>query len=168
METIRRHAVPFLVAFVVTAVAATIYVTGGTPALDPVDVGISVLFALAVVVAVLVALLLAGGVLRLLGVRNAWATLGLAFGLVAVACAVRFVTDQPWRYDDAEWDLLFLVLAAAASLPAWIACAVGLAIDGRRRRRARAVAPGMTQTEGTAQTEGATQTEGTAQAEATT
>ena len=133
----RRFLVLTPVAFGVTVVAAVFYMTVGVGGFSPGELGLAVLFLLGVVVVVLVVVLAAGGMLRLLRVRSAWAALSLAFIVVAVGCVLRYVADVPWVHDDEEWDLLMLTVAAAASLPVWLVYAAGLAIGDRRARAAR-------------------------------
>jgi hypothetical protein len=135
MKSVRRFLVLTPVAFGVTAVASVIYLMFVDTWQDM--IGFTLRFVIGATVAVLAAILVAGGLLRLLGVRNDWAALGLAFVLVAVVWAIRNVTDEPWRGDDEEWDLLFLAVAAIASIPAWLAYAGGLLVGDLRDRRSR-------------------------------
>jgi hypothetical protein len=137
METLRRFLVPTLVAFAVTVVLTVVYLAALGGGFGLWELRAAALFPLGVVLAVLVTVALAVGLLRLFGVRSAWAALGLAFVLVAVGCAIRYVADVPWVHDDEEWDLLFLFVAAAATVPSWLTYAAGLAIGDRRDRRAR-------------------------------
>jgi ABC-type Fe3+-siderophore transport system permease subunit len=144
MQTMRRFLVLTPVALGVTALIALVYVLVGAATAgdeEPLQVGETLLytlpFALAAVVAVLAAVLAVVGLLSLLGVRNAWAALGLAFALVAVGCALRYVADRPWVSDDEDWDLLFLIVAMVASIPTWLTFAAGLLVGDRRNRAAR-------------------------------
>lgn len=144
MKTLRRLLVPSLVAFGVTTAGSLMYMTDSETGLDPETLGIALAFALAVVLAVLVVILLAVGLLRLLGVRSAWAALGLAFGVVAAGCLLYYVTDTLWGEEGEQWDLLFLIVTAVATIPSWIAHAAGLAIGDRRDHAARERAVGPT------------------------
>jgi hypothetical protein len=137
METARRFLVLTPVAFGASAVVASIYLVLGGTGLTPAEMGLAVLFVLAVAVAVLVVLLVADGLLRLVGVRNAWAALGLALVLVAVAYALRYVADAPWRSDGEEWGLLVLDGMVLASIPVWLSYVAGLVAGDLRSRRAR-------------------------------
>jgi drug/metabolite transporter (DMT)-like permease len=135
MQIVRRFLVLTPVAFGVTAAAGLIYLAYGD--LGPDYVGTTLLFALAVTVAVLGAILLAVALLRLRGVRNAWAALGVAVVLFVVACAVYYVAETPWRGDEEEWGVLMLVVLAAGSVSTWLAYAVGLLVGDRRDRAVR-------------------------------
>ncbi|WP_369375318.1 hypothetical protein AB1046_11310 [Promicromonospora sp. Populi] len=143
METVRRFLVLTPVAFGVTLVLSLGYmaiVSGLTPVSDLLSgLGTFLLVTFAVTAVVLIAVLVAVGLFRLLGVRNAWAALGLAFVLVAVVFVLRYVSDEPWRNDDEEWDLLVLYVAAFASIPTWLTYAVGLLVGDLRARTERRV-----------------------------
>ncbi|WP_454859331.1 hypothetical protein [Promicromonospora soli] len=93
-------------------------------------------------VAVLVALLIAVGLLRLVGVCKAWAALGLAVVLVALAGGIYYVADEGWRGDEEQWDILILMVAALASIVTFLAYAGGLLVGDLRDRRARNRAAG--------------------------
>jgi hypothetical protein len=136
METLRRFLAPTLVAFVITVVLALVYLGVFDGGLELWDLGAAVLFPLGVVLAVLVVILLAVGLLRLFGVRNAWAALGLAFVLVAAGSLLYPVADTRWGSGGEEWDQLVVLVTAIATIPSWLACAAGLVIGDRRNRRA--------------------------------
>jgi hypothetical protein len=136
METLRRLLAPTLVAFAVTVLLALVYVGAFDGGVDRWELGAAVLFPLGVVLAVLVVVLLAVGLLRLFGVRSLWAALGLAFLLVAAGCLLYYVVDLSRGQSGEQWNLLFLFVTAIATIPSWLAYAAWLAIGDRRRNRA--------------------------------
>ena len=142
MQTVRRFLVLTPVAFGVTAAADLISLASGD--LGPDYVGITLLFALVVTVAVLAAILLAVALLRLQGVQNAWGALGVALVLFVIACSVYYVAETPWRGDEEEWGVLMLIGLATRSAAAWLAYAVGLLVGDRRNRAVRDGAVGPT------------------------
>ncbi|MFD2028357.1 hypothetical protein [Promicromonospora aerolata] len=142
MQTVRRFLVLTPVAFGVTAAADLIHLASGD--LGPDYVGITLLFALVVTVAVLAAILLAVVLLRLQGVQNAWGALGVALVLFVIACSVYYVAETPWRGDEEEWGVLMLIGLATRSAAAWLAYAVGLLVGDRRNRAVRDGAVGPT------------------------
>ena len=142
MQTVRRFLVLTPVAFGVTAAADLINLAYGD--LGPDYVGITLLFALVVTVAVLAAILLAVALLRLQGVQNAWGALGVALVLFVIACSVYYVAETPWRGDEEEWGVLMLIGLATRSAAAWLAYAVGLLVGDRRNRAVRDGAVGPT------------------------
>ena len=130
--------------FGVNAVLLVVYmaIVGGGFTLP--ETGIALLVALVATVAVLVVVLVAVGLLRLLGVRNAWAALGLAFGLAVAVLGISYAgIAASMPPGDEGWNLLFVMVAAAGSVPAWLTYAVGLLVGDRRNRAARdrAVSP---------------------------
>ncbi|MEU4388643.1 hypothetical protein [Promicromonospora sp. NPDC023805] len=138
MQTVRRFLVLTPVALVVTTVAYLIYSTaiGGTGSFGS-EVGNALRVALMGVVVVLAAVLVAVGLLRLLRVSNAWAALGLAFGLVVVALGIGSAS-----IGGDEWGMLGLVVVAGAQIPSWLTFAAGLLVGDLRNRTARnAVGP---------------------------
>jgi hypothetical protein len=115
------------------------YVVVGTGSrIGLVEIGVALLVALVAAAAVLAVVLVAVGLLHLLGVSNAWAALGLAFGLVAVVLGIIYAgiaaSMQP---GDEGWNMLFLVEAAVVPVPTWLTYAVGLLVGDLRRRAAR-------------------------------
>lgn len=132
METMRRFLVLTPVALGVTAVAYLIfYVASGSSGIGS-GVGLALLMALVGAAVVLAAVLIAVGLLRLLNVSNAWAALGLAFGLVAVVLGLNQAT-----IGLDEWSMLFLMVAVGVQVPTWLTFAVGLLVGDLRRRAAR-------------------------------
>ncbi|WP_369375320.1 hypothetical protein AB1046_11315 [Promicromonospora sp. Populi] len=132
----RRFLVLTPVAFGVTAVVLVILQTSWD--FSWAGFGIGLVAALAVTVGAFLTILLAIGLLRLLGVRNDWAVLGVAVCLAAVICAVIYaMIAASLPENDEGWNLLPVVAAAAASVPTWVGYAVGLLIRGRRDRRSR-------------------------------
>lgn len=115
------------------------YVTVGTgTSIGLLEIGIALLVALAATVVVLAVVLIAVGLLRLLGVRNAWAALGLAFGLVAVVLGIIYAgISASMPPGDPGFNLLILVEAGAVQVPVWLTFVVGLLVGDRRNRRAR-------------------------------
>ncbi|MDR7384358.1 hypothetical protein [Promicromonospora iranensis] len=136
METLRRLLAPTLVAFAVTVVLTLVYVGAFDGGIDSWELGAVLLFPLGVVLAVLVVVLLAVGLLRLFGVRSLWAALGLAFVVVAAGCLLYYVLDTVRGQSGEQWNLLFLVVTAIATIPSWLAYAAGLALSDWRNRRA--------------------------------
>jgi hypothetical protein len=133
MQTMRRFLVLTPVAFVVTAVPS-VYLA---PAIWLEGTGSALLIALAVTAVALAAILVAVRLLRLRGVRSAWAALGLAVVLFAVVCALMYVAvAQPWR-SGAGWGAALVIVGAIASIPAWLAYAGGLLVGDLRGRAAR-------------------------------
>jgi hypothetical protein len=132
METMRRFLVLTPAAFGVTTVAYLIYgVAMGNGDIAS-GIGISLIVGLVGPAVVLVAVLIAVGLLRLCGVSNAWAALGLPFGLVAVILGIYYVSV---RSD--EWALLFFEVAVSVQAPTWLTFAVGLLVGDLRNRAAR-------------------------------
>lgn len=132
METIRRFLVLTPVAFGVTAVVQVPLIASN---LSLATVGFTLLSALAVTAAVLVAILVAAGVLRLLRVGGAWPVLGAAFALIVVVLAVSYaLIAASLPPDDEGWNLLFVIGPAVASIPTWLTYAAGLLFLGRRDR----------------------------------
>jgi hypothetical protein len=144
METMRRFLGLTPVVFGVNAVLLVVYmaiVGGGFTVLET---GIALLVALVATVAVLGVVLVAVGLLRLFRVRNAWAAVGLAFGLAAVVLGISYAgIAASMPPGDEGWNLLFVMVAAAGSVPSWLTYAIGLLVGDRRNRAApdRAVSP---------------------------
>ena len=136
METVRRFLVLTPVVFGVTVFVALL--SAGGVGVRPEQMGFDVLFAVVAVVVVLAAVLVAVAVLRLLGVRSAWAALGLAFCLAVVAlviiCAVMVASMLP---DDEGWSLIIVFGPVVASVPTWVTYAVGLVVGDWRSRVAQ-------------------------------
>ncbi|MEV0950503.1 hypothetical protein [Promicromonospora sp. NPDC050249] len=138
MQTVRRFLVLTPVAFAVTTVAYLIYFAaiGGTGSFGS-EVGNALRVALMGAVIVLAAVLVAVGLLRLLRVSNAWAALGLAFGLVVVVLGISYAS-----IEEDGWGLLGLVVVASAQVPSWLTFAAGLLVGDLRNQAARnAVSP---------------------------
>jgi hypothetical protein len=138
MQTVRRFLVLAPVAVVVTAVAYLVYLTVGPGgSINLRLVGAAVLIGLLGAVIVLVAVLAVVGLLRLWGVSNAWAALGLAFGVVAVIQGIDYAT-----IGDDDWRMLTFQVLAGVQVPSWLTFAVGLLVGDLRNRAARnAVSP---------------------------
>lgn len=141
----RRFLVLTPVALGVSAVTFLIlYGVAGTGSVGLLEIGIALLLALVAAAVVLAVILVAVGVLRLFGVRNAWAALGLAFGLVTVVVGIIYAgiaaSMQP---SDPGFNMLILIEAAGVQVPTWLTFAVGLLVGDRRNRAARdrAVSP---------------------------
>ncbi|WP_129789126.1 hypothetical protein [Promicromonospora panici] len=133
MTTMRRFLVLTPVAFIVTAVPS-VYLA---PVIWLEGTGAALLIALAVTAVALAAVLVAVWLLRLRDVHSAWAALGLAVVLFAVVCALVYVAvAQPWP-SGAGWGAALVVVGAIASIPAWLAYAVGLLVGDLRHRAAR-------------------------------
>lgn len=138
METTRRFLVltPMVLGVNVVVFLLYLVIVGGGIRLP--DAGAALLVALVATVAVLGAVLVAVGLLRVLGVRNAWAALGLAFGLAAVVLGIVYAaTAASTPPGDEGWNLLFVMVAGAASVPSWLAYAAGLLVRDMRGRPAQ-------------------------------
>ena len=126
------------VVFGVNVVLFIVYeaiVTGGFTLLET---GIALLVALVATVAVLAVVLVAVGLLRLVGVRNAWAALGLAFGLAVAVLGISYAgIAASMPPGDEGWNLLIVMAVAVGTVPTWLAYAVGLLVGDRRNRAAR-------------------------------
>jgi hypothetical protein len=138
MQTVRRFLVLTPVAFVVTTVAYLIYLmVGPDGSVNLRLVGAAMLVGLLGAGIVLAVVLLAVGLLRLWGVSNAWAALGLAFGVVAVIQGIDYAT-----IGDDDWRMLTFQVLAGVQVPAWLTFAVGLLVGDLRSRATRnAVSP---------------------------
>jgi hypothetical protein len=140
MKTMRRFLMLSPVAVGVSAALFLIlYVVVGTGTrIGLIEIGVALLVALAATVVVLTVVLIAVGLLRLLGVRNAWAALGLAFGLVAVVLGIIYAgIDASMSPGDPGFNMLILIEAAGVQVPTWLTFAVGLLVGDRRNRAAR-------------------------------
>ena len=140
MATTRRFLVLSPVALGVSAALFLIfYVAVGTgTGIGLLEIGIALLVALAATVVVLAVVLIAAGLLRLLGVRNAWAALGLGFGLVVVVLGIIYAgIAASMSPSDLGFNMLFLLEAAAVQVPVWLTFAGGLLVGDLRDRRAR-------------------------------
>jgi hypothetical protein len=145
MEIVRRFLVLTPVALVVgAAVFLGSYVLAGSGDLGLLEAGLALVVAFLAAAVVLAVVLVAVGVLRLAGVRSAWAALGLAFGLVVVVLGIIYAgiaaSMQP---GDPGFTMSLLMTAAGVQVPTWLTFAVGLLIGDRRNRAARdaAVSP---------------------------
>lgn len=133
MQTMRRFLVLTPVALVVTTVAYLIYIGAGDAGSRIWSaVGIGLVGALVGAAVVLAAILIAVGLLRPLGVSNAWAALGLAFGLVAVVLGISFA-----GIEADGWDMLVFESDVGVQVPTWLVFAVGLLVGDLRNRAAR-------------------------------
>ncbi|WP_369374426.1 hypothetical protein AB1046_08880 [Promicromonospora sp. Populi] len=133
MQTMRRFLVLTPVALVVTTVAYLIYIGAGDAGSRIWSaVGIALLVALVGAAAVLAAVVIAVGLLRPLGVSNAWAALGLAFGLVAAILGILYL-----GIEGDDWDMLFFEVAIGVQVPTWLVFAVGILVGDLRNRAAR-------------------------------
>lgn len=138
----RRFLVLAPVAVVLGAVVfLVLYVFGGSGQFGQfglLEIGLGLLIALLATATVLAVILVAIGLLRLVGVRSAWAALGLAFGLAAVVVLTIYAgiaaSVQP---GDPGFNMLALLTAAGVQVPTWLTFAVGLLIGDRRGRAAR-------------------------------
>lgn len=135
----RRFLVLAPVAVVVGAVVfLAIYVVAGTGQFGFLEIGLGLLIALLATATVLAVILVAVGLLRLVGVRSAWAALGLAFGLAVVVLGIIYAgiaaSMQP---TDPGFNMSALLTAAGVQIPTWLTFAVGLLIGGLRNRAAR-------------------------------
>lgn len=135
----RRFLVLAPVAVVVGAVVfLAIYVVAGTGQFGFLEIGLGLLIALLATATVLAVILVAVGLLRLVGVRSAWAALGLAFGLAVVVLGIVYAgiaaSMQP---TDPGFNMSALLTAAGVQIPTWLTFAVGLLIGGLRNRAAR-------------------------------
>ena len=143
----RRFLVLAPVAVVVGAVVfLTVYVFAGTGQLGQfglLEIGLGLLIALLATATVLAVILVAIGGLRLVGVRSAWAALGLAFGLTVVVVLIIYAgiaaSMQP---GDPGFNMFALLTAAGVQIPTWLTFAVGLLVGGRRSQAARDAAQG--------------------------
>jgi hypothetical protein len=131
MQTVRRFLVLTPVAFVVTTVAYLIYFAANRTGSFGSEVGNALRAALMGTVIVLAAVLIAVGLLRLLRVSNAWAALGLAFGMVAVVLGISYAS-----ISSDGWGVLGLVVVASAQIFVWPTFAVGLLVGDLRNRAA--------------------------------
>ncbi|WP_275003128.1 hypothetical protein [Promicromonospora iranensis] len=145
MEIVRRFLVLAPVALVVgAAVFLGSYVLAGSGDFGLLETGLALVVAFLAAAVVLAVVLVAVGVLRLAGVRSAWAALGLAFGLVVVVLGIIYagiaMSMQP---GDPGFNMSLLMTAAGVQIPTWLTFAVGLLIGDRRNRAARdaAVSP---------------------------
>ncbi|MEU4388730.1 hypothetical protein [Promicromonospora sp. NPDC023805] len=115
-----------------------LYVFAGTGQFGFLEIGLGLLIALLAAATVLAVLLVAVGLLRLAGVRSAWAALGLAFGLAVVVLGIVYAgiaaSVQP---GDPGLDTGLLLTAAGVQIPPWLTFAVGLLIGGRPNQAAR-------------------------------
>lgn len=138
MQTVRRFLVLTPVAVVVTTVAYVIYLmVGPGSSINLRLIGAAVLVGLLGAAIVLAAVLVAVGLLRMLRVSNAWAALGLAFGVVAVIQGIDYAT-----IGGDEWRMLTFQVLAGVQVPAWLTFAVGLLVGDLRNRATRnAVSP---------------------------
>lgn len=137
MQTVRRFLVLTPVAFAVTTVAYLIYFAASDIGSLGSGVGNALRVALMGAVIVLAAVLVAVGLLRLLRVSNAWAALGLAFGLVVVVLGISYAS-----IGNDSWGMLGLVVVASAQIPSWLTFAVGLLVGDLRNQATRnAVSP---------------------------
>lgn len=135
----RRFLVLAPVAVVVGAVVfLAIYVVAGTGQFGFLEIGLGLLIALLATATVLAVILVATGLLRVVGVRSAWAALGLAFGLAVVVLGIVYAgiaaSPQP---GDPGLDAGLLLTAAGVQIPTWLTFAVGLLVGGLRGRAAR-------------------------------
>lgn len=135
----RRFLVLAPVAVVVGAVVfLAIYVVAGTGQFGFLEIGLGLLIALLATATVLAVILVAVGLLRLVGVRSAWAAFGLAFGLAVVVLGIVYAgiaaSMQP---TDPGFNMSALLTAAGVQIPTWLTFAVGLLIGGLRNRAAR-------------------------------
>lgn len=135
----RRFLVLAPVAVVVGAVVfLAIYVVAGTGQFGFLEIGLGLLIALLATATVLAVILVAVGLLRLVGVRSDWAALGLAFGLAVVVLGIVYAgiaaSMQP---TDPGFNMSALLTAAGVQIPTWLTFAVGLLIGGLRNRAAR-------------------------------
>lgn len=135
----RRFLVLAPVAVAVGAVVfLAIYVVAGTGQFGFLEIGLGLLIALLATATVLAVIVVAISLLRLAGVRSAWAALGLGFGLAVVVAGIVYAgiaaSVQP---GDPGLDTGLLLTAAGVQIPAWLTFAVGLLIGGRRGRAAR-------------------------------
>lgn len=140
MEITRRFLVLSPVALGVSAVLFLIFyvAVGAGTGIGLIEIGVALLVALAATVVVLAVVLIAVGLLRLLGVRSAWAALGLAFGLAAVVLGIIYAgIAASMPPGDPGFNMLILVEAAAVQVPTWLTFAVGLLVGDRRNRAAR-------------------------------
>ncbi|MFD6138909.1 hypothetical protein [Promicromonospora sp. NPDC060271] len=134
MQTVRRFLVLAPVAFVVTTVAYLIYVLARPDgSIDLRLVGIALLVGLVGAAIVLTAVLVVAiALLRLWGVSNAWAALGLAFGVIAIIQGIDYAT-----IGDDGWRMLTFQVLAGVQVPGWLTFAVGLLVGDLRNRAAR-------------------------------
>lgn len=133
MQTVRRFLVLSPVAIGVTTVAYLIYAAVGPGgSIEPRLVGAALLVGLVGAAIVLAAVLAAVGLLRLWGVGNAWAALGLALGVVAVIMGIDYAT-----IGDDGWRMLTFQAVAGVQVPAWLTFAVGLLVGDLRNRATR-------------------------------
>lgn len=135
----RRFLVLAPVAVVVGAVVfLVLHVFAGSGQFGLLEIGLGLLIALLATATVLAVILVAIGLLRLVGVRSAWAALGLAFGLAAVVVGIIYAgIAASMRPGDPGFTMSALLAAAGVQIPTWLTFAVGLLIGGRRGRAAR-------------------------------
>jgi hypothetical protein len=142
MAIMRRFLVLAPVAVAVGAVVfLVLHVFGGTGQLGQfglLEIGLGLLIALLATATVLAVILVAVGLLRLVGVRSAWAALGLAFGLAVVVMGIIYAgiaaSMQP---TDPGFNMSAVLTAAGVQVPTWLTFAAGLLVGGRRHRAAR-------------------------------
>ncbi|PUB24336.1 hypothetical protein C8K30_10982 [Promicromonospora sp. AC04] len=128
------------VSAVVYLILYLVFATGS--GVGVIEVGVALLVvllaALVATAVVLAVLLIAVGLLRLLGVNSAWAALGLAFGLTVVVLGIIYAgiaaSMQP---GDPGFNMLILLEAAGVQIPVWLTFAVGLLVGDRREQAAR-------------------------------
>ena len=103
------------------------------------EIGLGLLIALLATATVLAVILVAVGLLRLVGVRrSAWAALGLAFGLAVLVMGIIYAgIAASLQAGDPGFNLFALLTAAGVQIPTWLTFAVGLLIGGRRGRVAK-------------------------------
>lgn len=135
----RRFLVPAPVAVVVGAlVFLALHVLAGSGQLGLLEIGLGLLIALLATATVLGVILVAVGLLRLVGVRSAWAALGMAFALAVVVMGIVYAgIAASMRPGDPGFNLFALLTAAGVQVPTWLTFAVGLLIGGRRGRIAK-------------------------------
>jgi hypothetical protein len=139
MAIMRRFLVLAPVAVAVGAVVfLVLHVFGGTGQFGLLEIGLGLLIALLATATVLAVILVAIGLLRLVGVGSAWAALGLAFGLAVVVLGIIYAgiaaSMQP---ADPGFTMFALLTAAGVQVPTWLTFAAGLLVGGRRHRAAR-------------------------------
>ena len=140
VETARRFLALAPVAFGITAVVLVYLQTSGDIAWDGAVFGL--VSALVVTVGALGSIVAAAALLRLLEVRNDWASLAVGLVLATVVLAVAyFVVASTLPEGDEGWSLLYVLGPAFASIPVWPGFAVALLIRGWRGRAARQAPP---------------------------
>lgn len=140
VETARRFLALTPVAFGITAVVLVYLQTSGDIGWDGVVFGL--VSALVVTAGAFGSIVAAAALLRLLEVRNDWATLGVGLVLATVVLAIAyFIIAVSLPEGDEGWPLLFVLTPAFASIPVWPGYAVALLIRGWRGRAARQAPP---------------------------